>query len=70
VEQTKARQDALVAEAIGAAPLALQKAYLVLLGLSSHDVSAMQELLGMPRRVLYASMREAGTYITAASMTT
>ena len=66
VTRAKARQDALVAEAIGDAPLALQNAYLVLLALSSHDLSAMRELLGMPQRVLHASMRQAGTYITAA----
>lgn len=65
-DKTKALQDALVAEAIGDAPLALQKAYLVLLGLSSHDLSAMRELLGMPRGVLYATNRHKGTYISAA----
>ena len=37
-----------------------------LLGLGSHDISAMREMLGMPERVLYASARQDGLYLTAA----
>ena len=37
----------------------------LLLGLSSHDLSAMRELLGMPRGVLHASQRQGGNYLTA-----
>jgi predicted dehydrogenase len=58
---------ARVAEAIGPASPALQAAYGLLLGLSSHDLSAMRELLGPPRSVLYAASRgEDGRSITAA----
>jgi predicted dehydrogenase len=37
-----------------------------MLGLSSHDISAMRELLGMPQRVLYAAQRQGGLYLSAA----
>lgn len=50
--------------AIGEAPKELQKAYMLMLGLSSHDISAMRELLGMPKRVLHATQR-GGLYLTA-----
>ena len=42
----KARDDTLLEEALGGKPVpALKRAYLVMLGLSSHDLSAMRELL-------------------------
>lgn len=44
----------------------LGRAYGLLLGLSSHDISAMRELLGMPQGVLYAAQRQGGSYLTAA----
>ena len=44
----------------------LRSAYSLLLGLSSHDTSAMRELLGMPHGVLYAAQRQGGLYLTAA----
>lgn len=59
-------QHELVREAIGEATPALERAYMLMLGLSSHDVSAMREMLGMPRRVLYATHRHGGNYLTAA----
>lgn len=43
--------------AIGDVPAELRRAYGLLLGLGSHDISAMHELLGMPQRVLYAAQR-------------
>ncbi len=52
--------------AIGAVPYALSTAYRMMLGLSTHDLSAMREMLGMPRRVLYASQHDGGRYQTAA----
>lgn len=55
-----------VREAIGDVPAALGNAYNLLIGLSSHDVSAMRELLGMPKGVLYAAQRMGGRYISAA----
>ncbi len=62
----KAREAALFAEAIGDAPAGLRLAYGILLGLASHDISAMRELLGMPNGVLYAAYRHGGLYITSA----
>ncbi len=56
-----------VDEAIGAgAAETLRTAYGILLGLGSHDVSAMRELLGHPKRVLYAAARHGGMYLSAA----
>jgi predicted dehydrogenase len=63
----KAREEALLEEALGGkASEALKKAYTVMLGLSSHDLSAMRELLGMPARVLFAAQRGDGFYLAAA----
>ena len=63
----KARDDALLEEALGGKPApALKRAYSLMLGLSSHDLSAMRELLGMPKRVLFAAQRMDGFYFTAA----
>jgi predicted dehydrogenase len=59
-------RDALVAEAIGEAPPDLRMTYGLLLGLSSHDLSAMRELLGQPGRLLYAAQRQGGRYVSAA----
>ena len=53
-------------EAIGNTSSELKTAYNILLGLSTHDVSAMRELLGMPERVLYAAQRSSGRYLSAA----
>ncbi|NTG45454.1 Gfo/Idh/MocA family protein [Rhizobium rhizogenes] len=38
--------------------------YKLLLGLSSHDVSAMREMLGMPKAVLSAHFRREGWFVT------
>jgi hypothetical protein len=50
-----------VEEALGekASPV-LRRAYAVMLGLSSHDLSAMRELLGVPNSVLFALQRGGG----------
>lgn len=61
----RAAQKAAIRAAIGEAPPDLEMAYLVLLALSSHDLSAMRELLGLPKRVLHASQRQGGLYLTA-----
>jgi len=55
-----------VEQAIGSAPIALGNAYGLLLGLGSHDISAMREILGVPRGVLYAAQRNNGRYMSAA----
>jgi predicted dehydrogenase len=36
----------------------------LLLGLSTHDISAMREMLGMPKRVLSAYFRQDGLFVT------
>ncbi len=58
------REAEAVRRAIGDAPQEIQGAYKLMLGLSSHDISAMRELLGMPRRVLHATQHN-GLYLTA-----
>ena len=65
--ETELRDEALVDEALGGKPSpVLRRAYAVLLGLSSHDLSAMRELLGVPNKVLFATQRGDGLYIAAA----
>lgn len=58
--------DQLVNEAVGDVSPAVKKAYGLLLGLSTHDLSAMRELLGKPESVLYAAQRQDGMYLSAA----
>jgi predicted dehydrogenase len=57
------RASRLVKAAIGEAPPELVSTYRLLCGLSSHDLSAMRELLGMPRRVIAA--RQWDSFLTA-----
>ncbi len=57
------RASRLVKAAIGDAPPELVLAYRLLCSLSAHDLSAMRELLGMPRLVVAA--RHWGTFLTA-----
>ena len=59
-----ARAARLVREAIGEAPPDVVGAYRFLLGLNSHDISAMRELLGMPRGVVSARHWNAGKFLT------
>src|SRR6266702_4973503 len=56
------RASRLVKTAIGDAPQILGSTYRLLCGLSSHDLSAMRELLGMPNRVIAA--RQWGFFLT------
>jgi predicted dehydrogenase len=65
-EQMWARRRALVEEALGPLPQHVANAYDLLLGLGSHDISAMRELLGQPRGVAYATARHNGVYLSAA----
>ena len=63
----KLRDEALVDEALDGKPSPdLREAYAVMLGLSSHDLSAMRELLGIPKKVLFAVQRGGGRYLAAA----
>ncbi len=64
-ESLRRRQDEQIRAAIGDAPDALKTAYNMMLGLSSHDSSAMREMLGMPKRVLHAAQRRGGRFMTA-----
>ncbi len=57
------RASRLVKAAIGDAPPELVRTYRLLCGLSSHDLSAMRELLGMPKGVIAA--RQWGVFLTA-----
>ena len=58
------RARRLVAEAIGDAPPELIRAYRLLCGLSSHDLSAMRELIGEPRAVVAASQWLGGNFLS------
>jgi len=66
--RTRARSAmaASIAVAIGHGEAGRARAYEVLLGLGSHDISAMRELLGTPKRVLFAAYRHGGFVLTAA----
>jgi predicted dehydrogenase len=66
VAEGKALREAALTAALGDAPPLLRSVYGLLLGLSSHDLSAMRELLGTPKRVLYAAVRQGGLYVSAA----
>jgi predicted dehydrogenase len=55
-----------IAEVIGDSSPALASAYGLLLGLCTHDISAMRGLLGMPHQVLYAAQRYGGLCLSAA----
>ncbi|MCC3372072.1 Gfo/Idh/MocA family protein [Cohnella sp. REN36] len=59
------RRAAMIKEAIGDVPKDIYNAYGLLCGLNSHDLSAMRELLGMPKRVVSAKQWNGGGYITA-----
>jgi predicted dehydrogenase len=59
------RREALIAEAVGPLSPAIRPVYDLLLGLGSHDISAMRELLGTPRGVAYAATRHQGTNVSA-----
>jgi predicted dehydrogenase len=60
------RLAARIEEAIGVGSGSRAAAYALLLSLSSHALSAMRELLGMPERVLYAAERHGGRFLSAA----
>ena len=59
------RAERLITAAIGEVGPARREAYALLLGLSSHDLSAMRELLGAPTAVLGANIWNGGRFITA-----
>src|SRR3954452_19681071 len=61
----RARRRELITEALGPLPEDLVVAYGQLLGLGSHDSSAMRRLLGSPRGVAHAAAHHGGMYVTA-----
>src|SRR6516162_2076143 len=66
-KEAKIRENALLDEALGGKSTpAIRQAYSLMLGLSSHDLSAMRELLGTPGKVLFAAQRDNGLYLAAA----
>ena len=65
-ERTRARMSAAIELAIGSVLPDRANAYQLLLALGSHDLSAMRELLGPPRSILYARQDHGGRIITAA----
>lgn len=56
------RAGRLIKEALGDVPASLASVYRLLCGLSSHDLSAMRELLGMPERIV--SAQHHGRFLT------
>ncbi|MFC3803229.1 Gfo/Idh/MocA family protein [Cohnella sp. GCM10012308] len=65
VRDRKERNAKLMKEAIGEASGEEYAAYGLLLGLNSHDISAMREMLGMPLRVKAAASRQGGRFKNA-----
>ena len=66
VEAGRELERRLLQEAAQSNKPELLASYLMLAQLSTHDLSAMRELLGMPEGVLYAAGRDGGNYLTAA----
>lgn len=65
IDEKWERAGKLVQEALGSVPEELQWTYRLLCGLGSHDLSAMRELVGMPRRVIAAHQWRKAGFITA-----
>jgi predicted dehydrogenase len=59
------RAAEMVDEVLAGAPQQVKNSYRLLCGLNSHDLSAMRELIGMPKRVVSAAHWNDGYYITA-----
>jgi predicted dehydrogenase len=62
-EDRSRRAVRLVTEAIGTAGPELVRSYRLLCGLSSHDLSAMRELIGMPHGVKSATHWNGGSFL-------
>jgi predicted dehydrogenase len=63
ISDRRARAARMVNDAIGEASPILTRCYRLLGGLSSHDLSAMRDLIGLPQRVLFASQWLDGGYL-------
>ncbi|GBF76826.1 hypothetical protein PA598K_05318 [Paenibacillus sp. 598K] len=64
-QDRKERYLRLMKEAIGEATAEEYASYALLLGLNSHDISAMRELLGVPRSIRAAAATKGGRFKTA-----
>jgi predicted dehydrogenase len=65
VRDKQQRAGRMVRAAIGDAPAEHQSAYRLLCGLASHDLSAMREIIGFPKRVIAASQWNGGRFMNA-----
>lgn len=66
LQERRQRAKRMTAEAVGdGVPEALYGVYRHMCGLSSHDLSAMRELIGFPRSVLAAAQWNRGHHLTA-----
>lgn len=65
LEEGRQRMSAAAKAAVGIGEGPRFMAYNLLLGLASHDISAMRELIGMPKAVLSATQRHGGRVVTA-----
>lgn len=66
MEDKANRAKCMVQEAIGAdAPSDLTQVYRLLCGLSSHDLSATREIIGIPKQVVSANRWNGGRFINA-----
>jgi predicted dehydrogenase len=63
-EDRNQRSKRALQEAIGEVSPELQSVYHLLCGLSSHDLSAMRELIGFPQRVFSAKQWNGGKFLT------
>ncbi|HEV7276597.1 MAG TPA: Gfo/Idh/MocA family oxidoreductase [Devosiaceae bacterium] len=61
----KRLEEQKIAEAIGEGKGDLAITYALLLGLGSHDISAMREIIGRPKNVISATHRSHGRRVTA-----
>jgi predicted dehydrogenase len=66
IEKGKHLYQRKLQQAIGEASRELEMTYELMIGLCTHDLSAMRELIGIPKKVLYATQRHNGSYIGAA----
>ncbi len=66
IEDGKQLYQRKMRQAIGEASRELAMTYELMIGLCTHDLSAMRELIGIPKKVLYATQRHNGSYIGAA----
>ncbi|MBO0783184.1 MAG: Gfo/Idh/MocA family oxidoreductase [Ktedonobacteraceae bacterium] len=65
IQDRQARARTQVVAALGEQPRELMALYRFLCGLGSHDLSAMREMIGGPRRVLAAAQWNGGRFLSA-----